>query len=167
MIVSPPISSSFSVRLCITMSQLLLVRNRTFLLEVLVSCIIKLTDLRTGYVNVQKLCNVQGSVHRKYIPFDIYLIRGKFTVFYLWKTSLHVSGGIFTHHQEHTQLYLQYLVLVNRYCYLPLLWESWSWSECGVGIGPICDVCHRSVQFPHHIQTSSNSPTIEADSSNG
>jgi hypothetical protein len=33
-----------------------------------------------------------------------------------------------------TQLYLQYLVLVNLYCYLPLLWESWSWSECGVGI---------------------------------
>jgi len=26
---------------------------------------------------------------------------------------------------------------------------------------------HRSVQFPHHTQTSSNSPTIEADSSNG
>ena len=27
------------------------------------------------------------------------------------ETSLHVSGGISTHHQEHTQLYLQYLVL--------------------------------------------------------
>jgi hypothetical protein len=64
-------------------------------------------------------------------------------------------------------MYLQYLVLVNHYCYLPLLWESWSWSECGVGIVPICDVSHRSVQFPRHNQTSSNSPTIEADSSNG
>ena len=53
---------------------------------------------------------------------------------YFWKTALHVSGGISTHHQEYIQLYLRYLVLVNRYCYLPLLWESWSWSECGVGI---------------------------------
>ena len=26
---------------------------------------------------------------------------------------------------------------------------------------------HRSVQFPHHNQTISNSPTMEADSSNG
>ena len=26
---------------------------------------------------------------------------------------LHFSGGISTHHQEHTQLYLQYLVLVK------------------------------------------------------
>ena len=32
---------------------------------------------------------------------------------YFWKTSLHVSGGIYTHHQEHTQLSLQYLVLVK------------------------------------------------------
>ena len=26
------------------------------------------------------------------------------------------------------------------YWYLPLLWNSWSWSECDVGIAPICDV---------------------------
>ena len=32
---------------------------------------------------------------------------------YFWKTALHVSVGISTHHQEHTQLYLQYLVLVK------------------------------------------------------
>ena len=32
---------------------------------------------------------------------------------YFWKTALHVSDGISTHHQEHTQLYLQYLVLVK------------------------------------------------------
>ena len=37
-----------------------------------------------------------------------------FTQFiYFWKTALHVSGGISTNHQEHTQLYLQYLVLVK------------------------------------------------------
>ena len=32
---------------------------------------------------------------------------------YFWKTALHVSGGTCTHHQEHTQLYLPYLVLVK------------------------------------------------------
>jgi len=79
-------------------------------------------------------------VHRKYVPLDIFP-RCNITQFiYFWKTALHVSGGISTHHKEQTQLYLQYLVLVNCYCYLPLLWESW---------------------------TSSNSPTIEAGSSNG
>ena len=57
--------------------------------------------------------NVQGSVHRKYIPFNIFP-RCKITQFiYFWKTALHVSGGISTHHQEHTQLYLHYLVPVK------------------------------------------------------
>jgi len=46
--------------------------------------------------------DVQGSVHRKYIRFDIFPTRCKFTQFiYFWKTALHVSGVIFTHHQEH------------------------------------------------------------------
>ena len=58
--------------------------------------------------------DVQGSVHRMYIRFDIFPTRYNFTQFiYFWKTALHVSGGIFTHHQEHINLYLQYLVLVN------------------------------------------------------
>jgi len=33
---------------------------------------------------------------------------------YFWKTALQVSGGISTHHQEHTRLCLQYLVLVKK-----------------------------------------------------
>ena len=32
----------------------------------------------------------------------------------------------------------------NRCCYLALLWKRWSWSECGAGIVPICDVGHNS-----------------------
>ena len=28
--------------------------------------------------------------------------------------------------------------LSNRYYYLPLLWKSWNWFECGVGIVFIC-----------------------------
>ena len=57
--------------------------------------------------------NVHGSVHCKY-PFDIFPTICNITQFiYFWKTALHVSGGISTHHQENTQLYLQYLVLVK------------------------------------------------------
>ena len=48
------------------------------------------------------------------MPFDIFPTRYNITQFiYFWKTVLHVSSGISTHHQEHTQLYLQYLVLVK------------------------------------------------------
>ena len=57
--------------------------------------------------------NVQVSVQSKFIPFDIFPTRCNFTQFiYFWKTALYVSGGISTYHQEHIQLYLQYLVLV-------------------------------------------------------
>ena len=56
--------------------------------------------------------NVQGSVHRKYIPFGMFRTGCNCTHFiYFWKTALHVSGGTSTHHQEHTQPYLQHLVL--------------------------------------------------------
>ena len=45
---------------------------------------------------------------------DILPTRCNITQFiYFWETALRVSGGIFTHHHEHTQLYLQYLVLVK------------------------------------------------------
>ena len=58
--------------------------------------------------------NVQGSLYRKYIRFDIFPTRCNITQFiYFWKIALHISGVISTHHQEHTQLYLQYLVLVK------------------------------------------------------
>ena len=93
------------------------------------------------------------------IPLHIFPTRYNSTQFiYSLKTALHVSGGISTHHQEHIQLYLQYLVLVNRYYYLPLFWESWSWSECSVGTVPISDLRHRSVNISlHKIPTRCNS----------
>ena len=37
----------------------------------------------------------------------------RYTVYLYLKAALHVSGGTLTHHQEHTQLYLQHLVLVK------------------------------------------------------
>ena len=65
-------------------------------------------------------------MHCKYIPFGMFPTWCNFTqLIYFWKTALHVSGCIFTHHQEHTQLYLQYLVLVKH---LPLPWMSWIWK---------------------------------------
>ena len=46
--------------------------------------------------------------------FDVLLKRYNVTQFiYFWETALRVSSGTSTHHQEHTQLYLQYLVLVK------------------------------------------------------
>jgi len=37
----------------------------------------------------------------------------RYTVYLYLETAVHVSGGISTHHQEHTQLYLQHLVPVK------------------------------------------------------
>ena len=56
---------------------------------------------------------------------DIFPTRCNITQFiYFWKTALHISGGIFTHHQERTQTYLQHLVLVT-----PLLLPAASVEE--------------------------------------
>ena len=37
----------------------------------------------------------------------------RYTVYLYLETALHVSGGTSTHHHEHTQLYLQHLVLIK------------------------------------------------------
>ena len=37
----------------------------------------------------------------------------RYTVYLFRENTLHVSGGISTHHQEHIQLYLQHLALVK------------------------------------------------------
>jgi hypothetical protein len=54
----------------------------------------------------------------------------RYTVCLYLETALRVSGGTSTHHQERIQLYLQHLVSVTPYCYLPLasfrvVWRSW------------------------------------------
>jgi len=58
----------------------------------------------------------------------VYFQRDATIHIFFWKIALHVSGGISTHYQEHTQLYLQYLVLVK-----PLLLPA-----AGVGNVLIC-----------------------------
>jgi hypothetical protein len=37
----------------------------------------------------------------------------RYTLYLYLETALHVSGGIFTHHQERIQLYLQHVVFVT------------------------------------------------------
>jgi hypothetical protein len=65
-----------------------------------------------GFCNKQRL--FPYAALDKCIPFDIFPTRCTVTqLIYFSKTALHVSGGIFTHHQEYTQLFLQYLVLVK------------------------------------------------------
>ena len=91
--------------------------------------------------------NVQVSAHRKYIPFDIFPTRCNITQFiYFWKTALHVSGGISTQHQEHTQLYLQYLVLVTPLLLPAAIVEDLEliWVWCGNCIYLFWCSCNRT-----------------------
>ena len=87
------------------------------------------------------------TVHRKYIPFDIFPTRCNITQFISGKL-LYMLGVVFppiirsTHNCIYSIWYLS-----NRYCYLPLLWKSWNWFECGVGILLIC------FGSPKHINT--------------
>jgi hypothetical protein len=78
----------------------------------------------------------------------------RYTVYLYPETVLHVSGGNSTHHQERIQLYLHHLV-----CVTPLLLSAAIVEE-------LEQVWVYSVR-PQHTQTSSNSSTINADSSNG
>ena len=110
--------------------------------------------------------NIQRSVRRKYIPFDIFTTRCNITQFiYFWKTTLHVSGGISTHHQEHIQLYLQRLVLIK-----PLLLPAAIVEELEIVfilVRLLIATAPKQIQFTQHTQTSSNYSTIAAGSSNG
>ena len=73
---------------------------------------------------------------------------------YFWKTALHVSEGISIHHQEHIQLYVQYLVLVKPLL-LPvtivdLLELVWVW--CGNFIDLLwCGCWRKSATAPKQI----------------
>ena len=59
-------------------------------------------NIEGNWKRSSKIFDVKRAVQPKYIPFDIFPTRCNFTQFiYFWKTALHVSGGIFTHHQEH------------------------------------------------------------------
>ena len=94
---------------------------------------------------------------------DIFPTRCNITRFiYFWKTAVHVLGGISTHHQEHTQLYLQHLVHVKPLLLPPAIVEELElvWVWCGNCIDLFwCGCCST--------QNSSNSSTTAAGISNG
>ena len=116
-------------------------------------------------------------MHRKYIPFDIFPTSCNITQFISVKLLymfLVVSPPIIRN--THNRIYSIWYLL-NRYCYLPLLWKSCNWFEWGVGnvlicFGAVANVSqqpnqNRSVKFPHHTQTNCNPSTVAAGSSNG
>jgi hypothetical protein len=72
--------------------------------------------------------NVHVSVHRNSILKRVYIQQDAtlHSLFYL-ETALHVSGGKSLIIRSAKQLYLQHLIFVTPYCYLPLSWNSWNW----------------------------------------
>ena len=95
-----------------------------------------------------------GLPQQAYVPFDIFPTRCNITQFiYFRKTALHVSGGISTHHQEHAQLYLQYLVLVNPLLLPATMVEELElvWVWCGNCIDLFWCGCRATV--PKQINT--------------
>ena len=83
------------------------------------------------------------------------------TVYLYPETALHtrISGGISTHHQEHTLLYLQYLVFVNPLL-LPAAIRSLERLKKYVML--LCafvgfDIISKRVESCNHIQDASSS----------
>ena len=58
------------------------------------------------------MLSIQVSEYNCTVPIYVQQVQ-HYTVYLYLETALHVSGGISTHHQEHTDLYLQHLVLVK------------------------------------------------------
>ena len=71
-----------------------------------------LFTVQTSRVREVHEFNVHGSAHLNNILIYIQQDATLHSLFYL-ETSVHVSGGTTTHHQERKQLYLQHLVFVT------------------------------------------------------
>ena len=91
------------------------------------------------------------------IPFDMFSTRCNITQFiYFWKTAVLVLGGISTHHQDHTQLYLQYLLLVKPLLLLAAIVDELElvWAWCGNCIDLFqCGCWLMSASAPKQINT--------------
>jgi hypothetical protein len=81
----------------------------------------------------------------------------RYTVYFIWKllSMFRVVPSPITRSANNSIFGICYLS--HRYCILPLSWKSWNRFEFAVD----------GVRHPQHTQTSSNSSTIAADSSNG
>jgi hypothetical protein len=143
-----------------------------------------LNILLWGFCSVRNCChwyrptnahifNVQGSVHCKYIPFDIFptsqrlIISGK-----LLCVLRAVSPPIIRSTYNCTYCIWYLLNFTATYLYrgrvgagLSVVWEFYRLVKFPHPMSAVWEM-YRLVQIPHHTQTSSNSPTIEAGSSN-
>ena len=99
-------------------------------------------------------------MHRKNILIHLYVyIQQDATLHSLFdlETALHASGGITHVIRSANNCIYSIWYLSHRYCYLPLSWKIWNCFEWAMG----------GARHPQHTQTSSNSSTIVAGSSNG
>jgi hypothetical protein len=107
-------------------------------------------------LNIYK-CNIYGSVHRKYILLHILQDATLHSLFISGNCSTCFGWYIHPSTEAQNNCFYSIWYLSHRYCYLPLLWKSWNWFGWAVG----------GVRHPQPTQTSSNSSTIAAGSSNG
>ena len=70
----------------------------------------------------------------------------RYTVYLYLETALHVSGSIATHHQEHTRMYLQHLVLVKPLL-LPAAIVEELWTST---VGQVPDAVDTNVCAPDY-----------------
>jgi len=57
----------------------------------------------------------------------------RYTVYFIWKTALHDSGGTSKQHQERKQLYLQHLVIVRLLSFILFVRVLSFVMHCDVG----------------------------------
>ena len=105
----------------------------------------------------------QVTIYTQHIPFDIFPTKCNITQFiYFRKTALHVSGGISTHHQEHTTLFtvISYLLTVTATCLycgrveagLSVAWELYrsAVATAPKQVGTIPTPHSGHLQLPHN-----------------
>jgi len=133
--------------------------NAEFIVHRIYACSIyeKILHWRVGHMDENNTDKIRRSwVRAPQIYSNIYPTRCNFTQFiYIWKL-LYMFRVLLPSIIRSAYSYIYSIwYLSHRYCYLPLSWRSWNWFDCAVG------------GHPQHTQTSSNTFTIAAGSSNG
>ena len=79
-------------------------------------------------------------MNRKYIPFDIFPTRCNITQLNIFLEKCSTCFGWYLHSSSgaHTTVFTVSGTCQTVTATCPLLWKSWNWFECGVGIVLIC-----------------------------